>query len=280
MIVASVGDAPELLCVRDLRVHFPVRSGVLQRTTGVVRAVDGVSFSVGRGETLGLVGESGSGKSTVGRAILRLIPATDGRVEFAGDDLLAASGARLRGLRRRMQIIFQDPAGSLNPRMKIGTIVGEPLRVHGLAPDRDALRGRVRELLARCGMPGADVQDRYPHEFSGGQKQRICIARTLATNPEFIVCDEPTSALAVSIQAQILNLLQDLRRDLKLSLLLISHDMGVVRHMCGRIAVMSGGRIVEMGTADEVIERPKQPCTRKLLAAVPGARRVMGSAGM
>jgi oligopeptide transport system ATP-binding protein len=250
-----------------------VRSGVLRRTTGEVRAVDGVSFSVGRGETLGLVGESGSGKSTVGRAILRLIRATDGRVEFGGQDVLAADRAKLRALRRRMQIIFQDPAGSLNPRMKIGVIVGEPLRVHGLATDREALRTRVRELLAQCGMPGADVPDRYPHEFSGGQKQRICIARALATNPEFIVCDEPTSALDVSIQAQILNLLKDLRRDLKLSLLLISHDMGVVRHMCDRIAVMSGGKIVEIGTADEVIEAPKEPYTKKLLAAVPGAGR-------
>jgi ABC-type glutathione transport system ATPase component len=261
-----------LVLVRDLRGEFPVRSGILGRVMGVARAVDGVSFEVGRGETLGLVGESGSGKTTVGRAVLRLIAAAGGSVEFDGKDVLAMRGERLRALRRRMQIVFQDPAGALNPRMRIGAIVAEPLRVHGMVRGADAVRKRARELLEQCGMPGEGVLGRYPHEFSGGQKQRICIARALATKPDFVVCDEPTSALDVSIQAQILNLLKDLRRDLGLSLLFISHDMGVVEHMCDRIAVMKGGRIVEMGARERVLGAPEHEYTRELMRAVPGVR--------
>jgi ABC-type oligopeptide transport system ATPase subunit len=263
-------DAP-LLEVRDLRCHFPVRSGLLQRTTGWVKAVDGVSFSIARGECLGLVGESGCGKTTVGRSILRLISTAahaEGSVRFRGEDVLAARGPRLRSLRRQMQIIFQDPGGSLNPRLRIGTILAEPMRVHGLVARRDELRHRVESLLIRCGMP-ASAADRYPHQFSGGQRQRIGIARALALEPDFIVCDEPTSALDVSIQAQILNLLSDLQRDLNLSYLFISHDMAVVRHMCSRIAVMYKGQIVESGPRDRVVGNPEHPYTRALLSAVP-----------
>jgi ABC-type glutathione transport system ATPase component len=219
-----------------------------------------------------LVGESGCGKTTAGRAILRLIEPISGTVMLGDEDVASATPGRLRRLRREMQIVFQDPAGSLNPRMRIGEIVGEPLRVHGLARGRRELRVRAGELLARCGLPDAAVMDRYPHEFSGGQKQRIAIARSLATGPRLLVCDEPTSALDVSIQAQILNLLKDLRRDLGLSMLFISHDMGVVGHMCDRIAVMRAGRIVEMGASAEVISSPREAYTRELLAAVAGRR--------
>jgi peptide/nickel transport system ATP-binding protein len=265
----SAAVAP-VLSVRELRVHFPVRSGLLRRVTGVARAVDGVSFEIARGETLGLVGESGCGKTTVGRAILRLIEPTSGVVELDGVDVGACSGDRLRRMRRGTQIVFQDPAGSLNPRMRVGEIVGEPLLVHRLVRGRAARRARALELLAKCGLPDAGAADRYPHEFSGGQKQRIAIARALATGPRLLVCDEPTSALDVSIQAQILNLLKDLRRDLGLAMLFISHDMGVVAHMCDRIAVMRAGRIVEMGMGAEVISSPREGYTRELLAAVPG----------
>ncbi len=261
-----VDDA--LLDVRDLRTWFPVRTGLLQRVTSHVKAVDDVSFYVRPGETLGLVGESGCGKTTVGRTLLRLIPATGGSVTFDGEDVFRASGTRLRSLRRRMQIIFQDPAGSLNPRMRIASIIGEPLKVHGLVSDKDELRTRVEELLERCGMPRL-AADRYPHEFSGGQRQRIGIARALALNPSFIVCDEPTSALDVSIQSQILNLLADLRDEFKLSYLFISHDMAVIQHICDRVAVMFQGKIVEHGTREEVIENPQHKYTQALLSAVP-----------
>ena len=266
----SAGDAPPLLEVSDLHTHFPVRSGVFQRVTGHVRAVDGVSLKLGRGETLGLVGESGCGKTTVGRTILKLIRATSGRVRFDGRDVLAANSAEDRALRRRMQIIFQDPAGSLNPRMRIWQIVAEPLVVHSLARSADEQRAKAEELLERCGMP-RNAADRYPHEFSGGQRQRIGIARSLALNPDFIVCDEPTSALDVSIQAQIINLLTDLQRDLHLSYLFISHDMAVVQHMCPRIAVMYKGKIVESGTRDEILGAPKEAYTKRLIGAVPNA---------
>lgn len=262
---------PALLDVRDLNTHFPVKSGILQRTTGFVRAVDGVSFSLSRGETLGLVGESGCGKTTVGRTILKLIPATSGAVVFDGVDVYRARGEQLKKLRKRMQIVFQDPAGSLNPRMRVINIIGEPLLVHGLVTDRSQLRDRVEQLLVRCGMPKA-AADRYPHEFSGGQKQRICIARALSLEPDFIVCDEPTSALDVSIQAQILNLLKDLQRDMGLSYLFISHDMAVIQHMCDRIAVMYRGKIVEEGTKRAVIDTPQHKYTQSLLSAVPVAR--------
>ncbi|MGE3109481.1 MAG: ABC transporter ATP-binding protein [Phycisphaerales bacterium] len=263
-------DERPLLDVRDLCTHFPIRSGVLQRVTGHVRAVDGVSFSIGTGETLGLVGESGCGKTTVGRTLLRLIPATSGKVFFDGRDVYQARGAELQALRRNMQIIFQDPGGSLNPRMRIASIIGEPLLVHGIVPpgDRALLRHKVEELLERSGMPRY-AADRYPHEFSGGQRQRIGIARALALQPRFIVCDEPTSALDVSIQAQILNLLTDLQRDFGLSYLFISHDMAVIQHVCRRIAVMYKGKIVEEGSREDILRRPQHPYTQSLLSAVP-----------
>ena len=264
------GGGGPLLDVRDLKTYFPIRSGLLQLTTGHVKAVDGVSFHLNKGETLGLVGESGCGKTTVGRTLLRLIPATSGSVSFDGTDVFTASGGTLRRLRRSMQIIFQDPAGSLNPRMRIRDIVGEPMEVHGLVKDKSHLRARVEELLETCGMPKI-AADRYPHEFSGGQRQRIGIARALALNPKFIVCDEPTSALDVSIQSQILNLLADLRDELGLSYLFISHDMAVINHICDRVAVMYKGQIVESGTRDEVIGSPKHKYTQALLSAVPEA---------
>ncbi|MCA9279602.1 MAG: ABC transporter ATP-binding protein [Phycisphaerales bacterium] len=267
--VRTVRTSP-LLQVQDLKTHFPVRSGLLQRITGYVKAVDGVSFHINQGETLGLVGESGCGKTTVGRSILRLIPATGGKVTFDGKSVFGATGMQLQSLRRQMQIIFQDPAGSLNPRMRIASIIGEPLIVHKLIESRDELRAKVEELLVRCGMPKA-AADRYPHEFSGGQRQRIGIARALALNPKFIVCDEPTSALDVSIQAQIINLLTDLQRDFGLSYLFISHDMAVVQHTCQRIAVMFKGRIVEEGTREDILNNPQHKYTQSLLSAVPNA---------
>ncbi|MBY0262422.1 MAG: ATP-binding cassette domain-containing protein [Phycisphaerales bacterium] len=270
---SPVPSAPKrtLLDVRNLNTHFPIKSGILQRTTGFVRAVDGVSFSLSRGETLGLVGESGCGKTTVGRTLLKLIPATSGEVVFDGVDVYKARGDQLKTLRKRMQIVFQDPAGSLNPRMRVLNIIGEPLLVHGLVTDRSQLRDRVEQLLVRCGMPKA-AADRYPHEFSGGQKQRICIARALSLEPDFIVCDEPTSALDVSIQAQILNLLKDLQRDMGLSYLFISHDMAVIQHMCDRIAVMYRGKIVEEGPKRAIIDTPQHKYTQSLLSAVPVAK--------
>ncbi len=261
--------AQPILEVKDLQVHFPIRRGLLQRTVGHVKTVDGVSFTLNRGETLGLVGESGCGKTTAGRALLRLIPATGGTANFDGQDIFSLAPEAMRMLRRRIQIIFQDPGGSLNPRMRVGNIIGEPLLVHGLATG-DQLRSRVEELLVRCGL-WKQAADRYPHEFSGGQRQRIGIARALALDPDLIVCDEPTSALDVSIQSQILNLLKDLQDERGLSYLFISHDMAVIHHICHRIAVMREGRIVEMGTRDEVIRSPKQAYTKELLDAVPEA---------
>lgn len=260
--------AQPLLSVRDLCVQFPIRSGLLQRTTGFVRAVDGVSFDLLPGQTLGLVGESGCGKSTTGRAVLRLIPATSGRVMFEGRNVLGLSVSELRPIRRSMQIVFQDPGGSLNPRMRVEEIVAEPLMVHSLAATRDERRAKVEALLVQCGMP-ASAADRYPHEFSGGQRQRIAIARAVALRPKLIICDEPTSALDVSVQAQILNLLSDLQRDYGMSYLFISHDMAVVNQMCDRVAVMLGGKIIESGTRDEIIRGAKHEYTRRLLEAVP-----------
>lgn len=256
-----------ILDVRDLKTHFPIRRGVFSRVQAWVKAVDGVSFSIRRGRTLGLVGESGCGKTTVGRTLLRLIPATAGRVTFDGTDVFAAGRRELRTLRRRMQIIFQDPVGSLNPRMTVGSIVGEPLTVHGLA------RGRRREslvadLLSRCGLSPSHM-GRYPHEFSGGQRQRIGIARALALNPDLIVCDEPVSALDVSIQSQILNLLRDLQREFGLSYLFIAHNLAVVEHFSDDVAVMYLGRVVEMASAEEIYRNPKHPYTQALLAAIP-----------
>jgi len=262
-------SAQHLLEVRDLKTWFPIRRGVLQRVTGHVKAVDGVNFYLDKGETLGLVGESGCGKTTVGRTLLRLADHTGGQALFEGKDIFAMNSTQLRAARRKMQIIFQDPGGSLNPRMRVGRIVGEPIEVHGLATG-DELRERVEKLLERCGLWRA-AADRYPHEFSGGQRQRIGIARALALNPALIVCDEPTSALDVSIQSQILNLLKDLQDEFQLSYLFISHDMAVIHHICDRIAVMYDGKIVEEGLRDDVIHRPQHPYTKALLSAVPEA---------
>jgi oligopeptide transport system ATP-binding protein len=263
-------DQPILLEVKNLRTWFPIRRGILQRTVGHVKAVDDVSFFVRRGETLGLVGESGCGKTTVGRTILRLIANSGGEVRFDGKDVLGAGALDMRRLRREMQIIFQDPGGSLNPRMRVGRIIGEPLEVHGLTSSADETRTRVEELLVKCGL-WKQAADRYPHEFSGGQRQRIGIARALSLNPRLIVCDEPTSALDVSIQSQILNLLADLQDEMGLAYLFISHDMAVIHHICDRIAVMYNGRIVEEGSRDEIIRTPRHEYTRALLSAVPEA---------
>lgn len=260
-------SSESLLSVRDLKTHFPVKRGLLQRTVDHVRAVDGVSFELAPGETLGLVGESGCGKTTVGRTVLRLLPATSGEVFFDGRPVFQQSAPEMRALRREMQIIFQDPGGSLNPRMRVGRLVGEPLLVHGMA-EGEELRVRVEELLERCGL-WKQAADRYPHEFSGGQRQRIGIARALALQPRMIVCDEPTSALDVSIQSQILNLLDDLQDEFGLSYLFISHDMAVVHHVCDRIAVMLDGKIVEVGERDRIINDPQHEYTRALLSAVP-----------
>ena len=256
-----------LLHVKDLRKHFPVRRGLLSRVHEWVKAVDGVSFSVASGKTLGLVGESGCGKTTVGRALLRLIPATAGEVWFEGRDILQLRRSELRLLRQKMQIIFQDPYGSLNPRMTIEQIVGEALLVHGLARG-SALRDRVASLLTQVGLR-PEVLNRYPHEFSGGQRQRIGVARAIALNPAFIVCDEPTSALDVSIRAQIINLLQQLQRDLHLSYLMISHDLGVVRHISDAVAVMYLGKIVEQAPTEILYNDARHPYTEVLLSAIP-----------
>jgi oligopeptide transport system ATP-binding protein len=276
---AAPPDDVPLLSVRDLCTYFPVRSGIVQRVIDHVRAVDGVSFDIRAGETLGLVGESGCGKTTVGRTILRLLPATSGSVRYRSRSVFDCSMRELRRLRREMQIIFQDPAGSLNPRLRVDRIVGEPLLVHGLARGTE-LRRRVLVLLERCGLPRI-AADRYPHEFSGGQRQRIAIARALSLHPRLIICDEPTSALDVSIQAQILNLLQDLQEEFGIAYLFISHDMSVIHHVCDRIAVMYDGRIVEMKDRDRLIRDPEHEYTRRLLAAVPETdprRPVMGAA--
>ena len=269
-MTTAKSDQPILLEVKNLKTWFPVRRGLLQRTVGNVKAVDDVSFFVRRGETLGLVGESGCGKTTVGRTILRLIPNSGGEVHFDGKDVLAAGALDLRKLRREMQIIFQDPGGSLNPRMRVGGIISEPLEVHGITKSEDETRERVGELLVKCGL-WKQAADRYPHEFSGGPRQRIGIARALSLNPRLIVCDEPTSALDVSIQSQILNLLADLQQEMGLSYLFISHDMAVIHHICDRIAVMYNGKIVEEGTRDEIINAPKHEYTQALLSAVPEA---------
>jgi peptide/nickel transport system ATP-binding protein len=257
-----------LLELDELKVWFPIKSGlVLDRHVGDIRAVDGVSLEIRRGETLGLVGESGCGKSTVGRAIMRLYKPTDGRIVFDGQDITSLGEGQLRPLRRRIQIVFQDPYSSLNPRHSVSRIVGEPLRVHGLANRRQAA-GRVRDLLEIVGLP-RDAGGRYPHEFSGGQRQRIGIARALALNPDFVVCDEPVSALDVSIQAQILNLLENLQGDFNLTYLFIAHDLAVVKHISDRIAVMYLGIIVEVSPADELYDNPLHPYTISLLSAVP-----------
>ena len=252
----------ELVGVRALFKHFPVAGG-----DDVVRAVDGVTFEIFRGETLGLVGESGCGKSTVGRCLLRLIEPTSGKVEFEGRDVLGISGGELRRLRREMQIIFQDPYASLNPRMRVRDIVSEPLVIHGIG-GREERRERVAELLRKVGLD-PDYMNRYPHEFSGGQRQRIGIARALALNPKLIVADEPVSALDVSVQAQVVNLLEDLQQEFNLTYLFISHGLAVVEHISDRVAVMYLGRIVEVAPAEELYRNPLHPYTRALLSAIP-----------
>jgi oligopeptide transport system ATP-binding protein len=262
-----MNDAP-LLEVTDLVKHFPVKRGLLiGREVDRIAAVDGVGFQVNRGETLGLVGESGSGKSTLCRAILQLTSPTSGSVRFEGREIAGLSRREMRPLRREMQMIFQDPYASLNPRKRVGQIVGDGLRIQGVASGSE-LRARVQELLERVGL-GAEHYDRFPHEFSGGQRQRVGIARALALRPKLIVADEPVSALDVSIQAQIINLLDDLQDDFDLTYVFVAHDIGVVRHISDRIAVMHDGKIVEQGSADAVCESPTDPYTRALLGAVP-----------
>jgi oligopeptide/dipeptide ABC transporter ATP-binding protein len=260
------GIAGPVLVVDALKKHFPVRRGFLAKPD-LVFAVDGVSFTIQSGETLGLVGESGCGKSTVGRAILRLIEPTAGHIRVAGQDITTLSNREMRPFRRELQIIFQDPFSSLNPRMTAGDIVGEPLRTHGLASGK-AARERVAQLFDRVGLSRAQMNN-YPHQFSGGQRQRIGIARALALNPKLIVCDEPVSALDVSIQAQVINLLMDLQRDLKLSYLFISHNLAVVEHISHRIAVMYLGRIVEIADKATIFTKPGHPYTEALLSAIP-----------
>lgn len=269
---AAAKTAPRseiILKVRNLKKHFPITSGIiLQRQVGAVKAVDDVSFDVYKGETLGLVGESGCGKSTTGRTILQLYRPTSGSVVFENQELTTMGGEDLRRMRRRMQMIFQDPFASLNPRMSVGRIVSEPLRIHKVMNNRKQEQEFVENLLERVGLNPYYV-NRYPHEFSGGQRQRIGVARALALNPTFIVADEPISALDVSIQAQVVNLLEELQDELNLTYLFIAHDLSMVRHICDRVAVMYLGKIVELADADELYENPLHPYTQSLLSAVP-----------
>jgi oligopeptide transport system ATP-binding protein len=258
-----------ILRVRDLKKHFPINAGfIIQRQVGAVKAVDGVSFDVLRGETLGLVGESGCGKSTAGRTILQLYKPTAGSVEFEGRELTTLTNQGMREVRRDMQIIFQDPFASLNPRMTVGSIVSEPLTIHKLYPNKNERQEYVESLLERVGLNPYFI-NRYPHEFSGGQRQRIGIARALALQPSFIVADEPISALDVSIQAQVVNLMEDLQQEFGLTYLFIAHDLSMVRHICDRVAVMYLGKIVELGTTKDVYDNPLHPYTQALLSAVP-----------
>jgi len=267
--VSAAHSAHPLLEVRNLKMHFPVTEGVMfRKVVATVKAVDDVSFSLRPGETLGLVGESGCGKTTTGRCILQLEKPTAGEIIFEGEDLSKLDRKGLVAKRERMQVIFQDPYSSLNPRMKVGSIIGEPMKVHGVFPDSKRRRERVAELLSVCGL-NPKFMDRYPHEMSGGQRQRVGIARALALNPQFIVCDEAVSALDVSIQAQVINLLEDLREKFNLAYLFIAHDLSVVRHLCHRVAVMYLGKLVELADSDELFDHPRHPYTKALLEAVP-----------
>ena len=266
---SKIGAANSLVEIRNLVKYFPVTEGiVIQKMVAEVKAVDDISFTIRKGETLGLVGESGCGKTTTGRCILRLEQLTSGQILYDGVDMNTLDRQDLNKLRQRIQVIFQDPYSSLNPRMKIGQIIAEPMRVHGIEPDRAKRQKRVDELLSICGL-SPRMADCYPHEMSGGQRQRVGIARALSLNPEFIVCDEAVSALDVSIQAQVINLLEDLREEFDLTYLFIAHDLSVVRHLCHRVAVMYLGKLVELADCDEMFDNPLNPYTRALLEAVP-----------
>lgn len=266
---AHISERDVLVSVRDLQMHFPVTEGaIVSRVVAHVKAVDGVSFDIRKGETLGLVGESGCGKTTTGRCILQLETPSGGEILYDGVNLNELSKEEMRPLRKRIQVIFQDPFSSLNPRMKIGDIIAEPMHVHNIEADRDARDRRVAELLTVCGL-NPRFAERYPHEMSGGQRQRVGIARALAVRPEFIICDEAVSALDVSIQAQVINLLEELRDEFDLTYLFIAHDLSVVRHLCHRVAVMYLGNIVELAECDELYDRPQHPYTQALLSAVP-----------
>lgn len=268
-----------ILTVKNLKKHFPIRRGILLREVGSVKAVDDVTFEVHAGETLGLVGESGCGKSTLGRALIRIYEPSSGQVTFEGQDFLKHSGKKLRDLRKDMQMIFQDPYAALDPRMTVGQILSEPFEIHKIGTTTER-KAKVRKLLETVGLKQTDM-NRFPHEFSGGQKQRICIARALALEPRLIICDEPVSALDVSIQAQILNLMNDLQDKFKLTYIFISHDLSVIEHVCDRIAVMYLGKIVEIATRDELFSNPQHPYTKALIAAIPrigeGKRKIKKS---
>lgn len=274
----ATGAAEPLLRVTGLTKHFPIRLGVIrQKTIGQVRAVDGVDFELRRGETVGLVGESGCGKSTVTKVLLALEKPTAGQVFYEGRDVFAMGSRELRELRRKIQIIFQDPYTSLNPRMTVGDIVGEPWEIHPEVLPKGKRLSAVKDLLARVGL-NPEFTNRYPHQFSGGQRQRISIARALAPHPAILLADEPVSALDVSVRAQVLNLIDDLVDELELTLVFVSHDLSVVRHLCDRVAVMSAGEIVETGPVEQVWEHPRHPYTQRLLAAVPTMRRALSGA--
>ncbi|GAC1356507.1 MAG: dipeptide ABC transporter ATP-binding protein [Ktedonobacteraceae bacterium] len=267
-MVDTLVESKTLIDVRDLKMHFPLTRGIiLQRTVGYVRAVDGISFSIERGQTLGLVGESGSGKTTIGRTIIRLYKPTAGQILFQNKDLATMQGESLRQVRRQVQMVFQDPYASLNPRFTIGTLIAEPMQIYKMGSNQE-LRDRTVELLRVVGLRSEYI-DRYPHEFSGGQRQRIAVARALSINPEFVIADEPVSALDVSVRAQVLNLLQRLQHQFNLTYLFVSHDLSVVRHVADRIAVMYLGKIVEISDRDELYASPKHPYTKALLSAVP-----------